>query len=274
MNAHRLMFGFLTLVLLAEPVRAATLKWSGTLSVDFPFAAPFTGEGRGVATVNGSSGLGHLNTLTLAGGLTAGGTAPNTDPEAFTALVSIRGTATLGPGTFAPISGGGPLTLANTARVEGTFKLCLLFVGCSVTFPIRLDTTTLSGARLGVGLGGIVTTNTFAPPTLARASVTGAPWTVGVASVTSVETPNGTGTVTAQGFAHGPLSISTTANPSGVLQFVTPARITFSGNNEVIFKRPLITTLRLHFVPEPGTLLLLGCCIAVLLMVGRGRIRP
>jgi hypothetical protein len=73
-HARRLLLGFLALIVLAAPVRAANLQWSGTLTLDFGFVPPFTGTGAGVATVNGSGGLGQLNTLTLAGGLTAAGT--------------------------------------------------------------------------------------------------------------------------------------------------------------------------------------------------------
>ena len=48
------------------------------------------GTGTGVATVNGSGGLGHLNTLQLpGGGITVTGTAPQTDPDNATFVTLI-----------------------------------------------------------------------------------------------------------------------------------------------------------------------------------------
>ncbi len=122
-----------------------------------------------------------------------------------------------------------------------------------------------------MGLGGVVTFNGFdIAPFNFKASIQGAPWTVGVASVTGVQTANGaaTTTVTAQGFAHGPMSASTTANISGVVQLVTPTRVTFTNLGNLTGDHALFTTMRLHFIPEPGQLLLLGCGAAALLVVG------
>jgi hypothetical protein len=271
MHAPRLLLGFLALFVLAAPVRAATLEWNGTLALDFSFVTPIAGTGTGVATVNGSSGLGHLNTLRFPGGLTAGGTVPYTDPDAgYPFLQTIIATATLASGTLAPIGGGGPLT-ASTLPVVGLMRL-LIFVHGAYPSTIPL---TVGGTR-GVGLGGVVTFNGFdIAPFNFKASIQGAPWTVGVASVTGVQTANGaaTTTVTAQGFAHGPMSASTTANPSGVVQLVTPTRVTFTNLGKLTGDHALFTTMRLHFIPEPGQLLLLGCGAAALLVVGRGRMR-
>ena len=88
-----------------------------------------------------------------------------------------------------------------------------------------------------------------------------------------VQTANGTGTVTAQGWVFGPVSPSTAANISGVVQLVSAARLTFADVDPLNGDYALITTLKLHFVPEPGQLLLLGCGSAALLLVGRGRMR-
>ena len=61
-----------------------------------------------------------------------------------------------------------------------------------------------------------------------------------------------------------------TAQASGVIQLVTPLTITtnFGGQNNVI---PVFGVLRLHFVPEPGTALLVGGGIALLGFAGRKR---
>jgi hypothetical protein len=260
--------GVLVGATLATSAFAATLEWQGTLSFPFRTLPSFEVTGTGVATVNGSGGRGHLNTLRLAGGLTGSTTIPLTDPHHPT-LVTLWPAAQLGTGTLAPISGGGPLT-SNTLPVHGNGKLCVLFPGCGNYLPIPL---TLMG-KAGVGLGGIIQVGTLSKgPAF---SIVGAPWTIGVASVTEVPTENGgTTTVTAQGFAHGPASgTSSTAALSGVIQLVTPIKLIpayrFPEGADIL---PLFGILKLRFIPEPEMLLLLGWGAAALLLFGRRRFR-
>jgi hypothetical protein len=260
--------GALAGALLATSAVAATLEWEGTLSFPFRTRPSFEITGTGVATVNGSAGLGHLNTLRLAGGLTGTTTIPLTDPEQPVVL-TMTPSARLGTGTLAPISGGGPLT-SNTLPVPGTWKACILFPGCGnwITFPL-----TSNGTR-GVGLGGVIK---LIAKSVTQFTLVGAPWTIGVASVTGLPTENGgIETVTAQGFAHGPASAtSSTAALSGVIQFVTPVRSAgFAGPfvRDFEWVSPFVT-LRLRFIPEPEMLLLLGTGVALLLLLGRGRFR-
>ncbi len=253
---------------LATSAVAATLEWEGTLSFPFRTLPSFEITGTGVATVNGSGGLGHLNTLRLAGGLTGSTTMLFTDPKQPT-VRTMTPSARLGTGTLAPISGGGPLTV-NTLPVPGTWKACMLFPGCGNwhTYPL-----TSNGTR-GVGLGGVIK---LIAKSVTQFTLVGAPWTIGVASVTGLSTENGgTTTVTAQGFAHGPASAtSSTAALSGVVQFVTPVR---SAGFAAPFVRDFewvspFVTLRLRFIPEPEMLLLLGSGVAALLLFGRKRMR-
>ncbi len=70
------------------------------------------------------------------------------------------------------------------------------------------------------------------------------------------------------GFAHGPASGTTsTLNPSGTMRLVTPIFISTNiGASAVV---PAFGFLTLHFVPEPGTALLLGAGIAALIAGGR-----
>jgi hypothetical protein len=74
------------------------------------------------------------------------------------------------------------------------------------------------------------------------------------------------------GFAHGPASLtSSTANPSGQVQLVTPIFISTNIGASAVL--PGFAILNLHFVPEPGTLMLLGSGIAGLVAFGRSRAR-
>lgn len=60
------------------------------------------------------------------------------------------------------------------------------------------------------------------------------------------------------GFAHGPASLtSSTAQASGVVQLVTVSKV-FTSLTGAFPEFPVIGVLNLHFVPEPGTLLMLG----------------
>jgi hypothetical protein len=291
--------GFLALFLvstLAGTAGAATLEWSGTYQTfigDFPKDS-WKGFGTGVATVNGSGGGSHLNTLQLpGGGITQTGTAPQTDPENATLISLIidkvsRTGIILPRGVLAPISGGGPLTQNTLTGVglqatgNARFKQCILFPGCASYLPIPVT----KGGVTGAGLGGTITVNTFSPGPGLKLSVVGAPWTLGVATHTGV--PNRitltlagvitnrfivSTTRTQQGFVHGPVSLtSSTAKASGVIQVVTPVAVTTSlapPNNFL----PVFGIIRLHFIPEPGLILLLGSGIAGLVVLGRHRMR-
>jgi hypothetical protein len=302
--------GFLALFLvstLAGTAGAATVDWAGTFTItigDFPKDG-WLGTGTGVATVNGSGGLGHLNTLQLpGGGVTATGTVPQTDPEnatLITLMIDPGQPPILPRGVLAPISGGGPLTLNTLTGVglgtgNARFKQCILLPGCSGYIPIPLT----EGGVTGAGIGGTVTVNTFSQGPGLKLSLVGQPWTLGVASHALVPNritlstggasfnigPGWTGnnppvatrfttstSRTVQGFVHGPASnTSSTAKLSGVIQVVTPTAVTTSlapPNNFL----PVFGFIRLHFIPEPGLILLLGSGIAGLVVLGRHRMR-
>jgi hypothetical protein len=287
--------GFLALFLvstLAGTAGAAIVDWSGTFIVtigDFKKDS-WVGTGVSTATVNGSAGGNHLNTLTLpGGGITVTGIAPQTDPENATLislLIDPNQPLRLPKGTLRPISGGGPLTLntltgATLSPNNARFKQCILFPGCVNYLPIPI-----TKAGSGAGIGGTITVNTFSVGGGLKLSVVGQPWTLGVATHTGVPnriTLTVAGVITnrftihttrtAQGFVHGPVSLtSSTAKGSGVIQIVTPTSVTTSLSPPNNFL-PVFGIIRLHFIPEPGLILLLGSGIAGLVVLGRHRMR-
>ena len=260
------------LLWIAAPMTAsATLKdWSGTLTIDVGNLFKIQAVGVGTALVNSSGGGAHLSTLAISpsGAVTATGTVPLTNPGLHT-LISVQVTASLGAGTFRPISGGGGLT-QNVLPVAGLVKLCILFPGCSLNLPIPL---TVNGTR-GIGIGGTITVNTFSPGVGIKMSADAAPWTLGVAAVTGIPTLNGgTSSVTVQGFVHGPASdTSSTARGSGVVQFVTPM-LMMTNLDPPNTRVPVFGVLRLHFdpVPEPSATFLFASGLAVVAMTLRRR---
>jgi len=242
-------------VFLGSGARAATLEWEGTLFVSLSQSQAVAATGTGVATVNGSGGLGHLSTLRLAGGIATTTVVPFTDPS-VTTVSRVTAAVSLGTGTLAPISGGGPL-IQNVLPIMGQVTLCAPFLGFPCVFTGQIPLT-VAGTR-GIGIGGAPISGSG----FISLRLTGQPWTLGVAG-----TPSTTAMIT--GFVHGPASgTSSTAAPGGVIQLVTPATVTAQGTTTV----PVFTSLRLRFVPEPGFALLLAPGVGVLAWIGRQR-RP
>jgi len=244
---------------------AKTLGWHGT--VDFRIGAlpGVRVVGSGVGTVNNSSGGSHLSTLRLASGLTGSGTAFVTDPDSTATIRSVRIAATIGTGTITGISGGAPLG-ANVIPINGLARICLVFSNCSQALSLPM----VQGSK-GGGIGGMLTIGGLGA---IRISVVAGPWTLApVAGVN--QTANGNFiTLTRTGFVHGASSAaSTTATPSGVIQLVSPAAITAQGlpaNAEALM---MFSILTLHFVPEPGLLLLISCGVVGLGVLGRARLK-
>ncbi len=179
-----------------------------------------------------------------------------TDPH-VAAIRSIHVDLSLGTGVLAPISGGGSPLTQNQLPIRGAFRLCVLFPDCVSLLPVPL---TVGGTR-GAGIGGTATFGTFGAAGL-KFSLTGAPWTIGATTVLSS---------VRSGFAHGPVSgTTTTAKEGGVVQLVTPIRMTISSSVEPI---GIIATLRVVLVPEPGTAVLFGTGVIALTAMGRRRVR-
>jgi len=221
---------------------AGTLPFSGSLGIallanGFPVNTIGV-SGTGLATVDGV----HIDTLSLPASpfSAAGITVPNTSMAG--PLSGLQLTVHNDAGAFA----GGPLN--GPMALHGAMRLCF-FAVCNATFNPGNITVPLDV----VGAGGTLTV-----ASLVDVTVSGAPWTAGTAAV---------GSLTAMGFQHGPASLtSSTGQSSGALRLVTP--IYLSTSQEGI-PYAAFGILDVHFIPEPGTLLLLGCGIAGLVLFGR-----
>ena len=246
---------------------AATLDFTGTLRLQI-FPSVYLGPA--VIPLGGSAqvtddGSFHLLSFTLPGGafgpinmslpITSGGTIQS---------VRLTGVGNLS-GSFSGISGGPPG--GGPMGLTGLAKICFGFApACGSDVPLQLSSTA-GGA--GFGIGG---TATF--PGNVAVTMQNAPWTIGQ-PVMTFHTPNTTvwTPVLPGGFAHGPASLtSSTAQASGVVQLVTVSKV-FTSLTTAFPDFPLTGVLTLHFVPEPGTLLLLGLGVAGLTAHGRWRRR-
>jgi len=262
---------------------AAPLNWSGTSTTylgDFPTVNFFGG---GVATINNSGGGigGHLQTLRMAGSRGGIGTELFTlfvtDPDTVgNSIAALRfENVGSGTGTMKPISGAAASTTVltqSTLPIPGVVRICLLSTDCSSSLDLIL---TENGTR-GVGIGGLLTIGGDSP---IRISVEGAPWTIKTATAQDQITTTGkanqtTIPFTLKGFAHDPNSGTTsTAQPSGVVQLVTANQTQTNLPFGSSIKLGGGTVLRIHFIPEPGLMLLVGTGVAGLVLVGRRRLR-
>jgi hypothetical protein len=277
---------------LASLAGAAPLNWNGTVTIiTGQYGTGNIGPFGGVATVNGSSGVigAHLNTLRLATSRQGGEgnlTQIVTDPESIGNGVAaiIWDGIEIGGGTLAPISGGAASNAGLTQNVvplPGLLKICLLTSECDTFLAMpQTQPTTVNGEPgggvKGVGVGGLLTIGGGTNPV--RMSLQNAPWTIKTATVISHMTTTGGNQVFTpkvfKGFAHGPTSGTTsTAQPSGVIQLVAPTQVETNLPFGAAAKQASGNILLIHFVPEPGLLLLLGSGVAGLALLGRKRVR-
>jgi hypothetical protein len=272
----------------AGVANAAVLNWEGTATALLGDYTPAEFRGGGVATINGSSGAvpAHLSALRLAASRGQfQGTVLVTDPT-YTGsgirVVKYDGIAG-GTGTWGGISGGAASTSTGGGilPVGGTAKFCILSTACTQFLPMFLtQPTTVNGVPgtgiKGVGVGGVITAGGYGG---IQISLQAAPWTIKTATVLDQITPTGgpppiMTTWVAKGWAHAPVSTTTsTAQPSGMVQLVTPNQIVTNSTIGSSDKMGSFVILVIRFIPEPGLLLLLGSGVAGLALLGRRRIR-
>jgi len=222
----------------AGQAHAVALGFNGVMGIQLAALSPVLIPGSGTAIINGSASAGHINTLSLAGGsfATTGYVLPVTDPAAAP-IKGLQVTVVNASGAF----GGSPL--GGVMPLIGSTKVCL-FGACSAAIA------NLNVPLSPVGLGGAAVVTAAV-----NITVVGAPWTSGTAAI---------GTITAMG---GAAPASNTGAASGVVSLVTPVFVSTNiGASAVV---PVFGLLSLHFVPEPGTLVLLGSGIAGLVAFGR-----
>jgi hypothetical protein len=261
------------LALGASSSTAAPVPFAGEFFFGIGTLPGITVQATGIADINGSAGGLHISSLNLVGGsfqarvsvpvpnaapisgiVLAGGTVTQMTHLAVPKSVNLTfaiptGSVSNGAAAFAGMSGGAG---GGTMPINGVAVVCLFDI-CS-----GAPSANLVVPLTPVGQGGTV----FAEGAVAITAI-GAPWVAGTAQV---------GTVSAMGFGHGPESGASTTNaPSGVLSLVVPVFVSTSLPTFPVV--PVFTRLTLHFIPEPGTLLLLGSGIAGLAVLGSRRFR-
>lgn len=148
---------------IAGASNATTMAFGGTITMQLGTLPGLVMPASGVATINGTGGLGHINTLAIGAGLfTASSTfSVNSGTVPYVQFTGIANNA----GAFT----GSPL--AGTMGFSGAGRICVVAVPpCPVVVPFQQGT-------VGFGLGGMLTTGT----PLLYVTLVNQPWTAGTA---------------------------------------------------------------------------------------------
>jgi hypothetical protein len=205
---------------------------------------PITGTGPGTS-VGGTASIGAniLSGVVAATGITSA-------PPITQVVMSLAGHAA---GNFTPTGGpnggmGGPMTLAGAAKI-------LAYSGNVTLVLVPLSPVGQPGGFVSVTGGG---------GTIIQASGDG--WTTGMLTLTTPSITVGGGTATPGTTAQTGTDMRTPGG-AGTVVLITPLFIRTNLAGDI----PTFATLTLNYVPEPGTLLLLGAGIAGLALLGRKR---
>jgi hypothetical protein len=206
---------------------------------------PITGTGTGTSPGGGNA---WVNGNILIG--TAAATGITSAPPITQVVISLTGhaagnfTATGGPGGGV----GGPMTLGGAAKI-------MAYGGMVTLVNVPLSAAGQPGGFISVTGGG---------GTIIQAYGTG--WTTGVQTLMAPSTTVAGGTTTPQTVTATGADLRTPAG-AGTLVLISPLFIRTNLAGDI----PTFAVLTLTFVPEPGTLLLLGSGIAGLALLGRKR---
>lgn len=246
----------------AGQARSAVLPFTGTLNVTMGSFAPIVVTGSGVGTSNGVGAAASIPAGIFAVSATAaitpaimglvGGFAVCGSGLANGTSLSIPAT---GLGSCAPH----PAGLSNALSFTGTTGTGGISASAYLT-GVASGGTATTAAEIPLTVVGVGGSSTFSAFGLLTGTVTGNKW--GLGTVTASGALNGvTTTLTASGFDN------RNASGAGTLQLVTVTNT----NLGLAGSMPSISVLTLTFVPEPGTLLLMGAGIGGLALSGRRR---
>ena len=209
-----------------------------------PITAIFTsGSSVGVG-LTATLGAGQIVGAGAVGGITA-------SPPITQVVMSIAGNA---PGAF--VAGGGPLgALGGVMAMVGTAKI-KAYSGLVTLVGVPLSVIGVPGATVMVmsGGGGII-------------NVTGSGWTTGFRTIMHPVTTTAGGTQVSPTTGSSAGADLRTPGGGGTLVLISPTTIRTNLAGDI----PSFAVLTLNFIPEPGTLLLLGSGVAGLALLGRRR---